>query len=47
MLGTTTENAKSVAEVCKLSALMAGEYYNLRLPIVADAQIGDNWAEVH
>ena len=47
VLGTTTENAKSVAEVCKLSALMAGEYYNLRLPIEADAQIGDNWAEVH
>ena len=47
VLGTTTENAKSVAEVCKLSALMAGEYYNLRLPIEADAQVGDNWAEVH
>ena len=47
VLGTTTENAKSVAEVCKLSALMAGEYYNLRLPIEADAQIGNNWAEVH
>ena len=47
VLGTTTENAQSVAEVCKLSALMAGEYYNLRLPIEADAQIGNNWAEVH
>ena len=47
VLGTPAENAKSVAEVCKLSALQAGEYYNIRLPIEADAQVGDNWAEVH
>ena len=47
VLGAPTEQAKDIAEVCKLSALLAGEYYNLRLPIEADAQIGDNWAEVH
>ena len=47
VLGAPTEQAKDIAEVCKLSALLAGEYYNLRLPIEADAQIGNNWAEVH
>ena len=47
VLGSPAENAEQIADVCKLSALLAGEYYNLRLPIEADAQIGDNWAEVH
>ena len=46
VLGSTLI-ANDVAEVCKLSALQAGEYYNIRLPIEADAQVGDNWAEVH
>jgi len=36
-----------VAFACKYAAQQAGEYYNLRLPIEADANIGDNWAEVH
>ena len=30
-----------------VNAVQAGEYYNIRLPIEADAQVGDNWAEVH
>ena len=47
VLGAPTEQAKDIAEVCKLSALQAGEYYNIRLPIEADAQVGDNWHEVH
>jgi len=47
VLGAPAANAEYIAEVCKLSALEAGEYYNLRLPIEADAQIGDNWAQVH
>ena len=47
VLGAPATNAEYIAEVCKLSALEAGEYYNLRLPIEADAQIGDNWAQVH
>ena len=47
VLGAPAENAEEVAKVCKLSALLAGEYYNIRLPIEADAQVGDNWAEVH
>ena len=47
VLGAPHLVAYDVAEVCKLSALQAGEYYNIRLPIEADAQVGDNWAEVH
>ena len=47
VLGAPHLIAHDVAEVCKLSALQAGEYYNIRLPIEADAQVGNNWAEVH
>ena len=47
VLGAPAENAEHVADVCKLSALLAGEYYNIRLPIEADAHIGNNWHEVH
>jgi DNA polymerase I-like protein with 3'-5' exonuclease and polymerase domains len=31
----------------ELSAVQAGEYYNLRVPIAAEGKIGSNWAEVH
>ena len=31
----------------ELTAVQAGEYYNLRLPIAAEAKSGKNWAEVH
>ena len=31
----------------ELSAVEAGEYYNLRIPIAAEGKIGANWAEVH
>ena len=29
------------------SAVRAGEYYNLRIPIAAEAKSGSNWSEVH
>ena len=47
VLGAPPSSADQVAGVCKLSALEAGEYYNVRLPITADANIGNNWSEVH
>ena len=31
----------------QVSAQLAGEYYNLRCPISADAKHGNSWAEVH
>ena len=29
------------------SAAAAGQYYNLRIPIAAEAQVGNDWSEVH
>ena len=31
----------------ELNAVMAGEYYNLRIPIAAEGKIGSTWADVH
>ncbi len=31
----------------ELSAVEAGEYYNLRIPIAAEGKIGNTWADVH
>jgi len=31
----------------ELSATRAGEYYNLRVPIAAEAKSGKDWSEVH
>lgn len=31
----------------EMSALEAGEYYNLRIPIAAEGKIGSTWADVH
>ena len=47
VLGSPPSSSEDVAFACKLSAIEAGEYYKIRLPIEADANIGDNWAEVH
>ena len=47
VLGVPLSSAEDVAFACKLSAIETGEYYKTRLPIEADANIGDNWAEVH
>jgi len=47
VIGAPPSSAEDVARLCKCSALEAGETYKLRLPIEADANIGDNWAEVH
>ena len=31
----------------ELTAMQAGEFYNLRCPIAAEAKSGMNWAETH
>jgi DNA polymerase I-like protein with 3'-5' exonuclease and polymerase domains len=41
------KHAKDLAASLVYSAAAAGEYYNLRIPIAAEAKIGQNWAEVH
>lgn len=46
-LGCPPEVAEQVANICVQSAVEAGEYYKLRVPIAAEAKIGVNWAEVH
>ena len=47
VIGAPQSSCEDVARLCKCSALEAGEVYKLRLPIEADANIGDNWAQVH
>ena len=47
VLGCPPSSSADVSFACTVSALEAGEYYKIRLPIEADANIGDNWAEVH
>ena len=44
---TTPERANDLKFLLELSAVEAGEYYNLRLPIAAEGKIGTTWAEVH
>ena len=40
-------HADELAKILESSAAEAGEFYNLRLPIAAEAKIGMNWSEVH
>jgi len=44
---TKPEYAEEIMSVLEIAAKMAGEYYNLRCPIAAEAKTGKNWAEVH
>ena len=41
------DHANDLKFKLELSAVEAGEYYNLRIPIAAEGKIGANWAEVH
>jgi DNA polymerase I-like protein with 3'-5' exonuclease and polymerase domains len=41
------EQAAGVSTSLVLSSLTAGEYYNLRIPIEAEAKQGGDWSEVH
>ena len=40
-------DCEELARWLELAAKMAGEYYNLRCPIAAEAKIGSTWADVH
>ena len=40
-------DAKDLSASLVYSAAATGEYYNLRVPVAAEAKIGNNWAEVH
>ena len=40
-------HSKDLSTSLVYSATAAGEYYNLRVKIEAEAKIGNNWAEVH
>jgi DNA polymerase I-like protein with 3'-5' exonuclease and polymerase domains len=44
---TTPELAEDLKFKLELSAVMAGKYYNLRIPIAAEGKIGNTWADVH
>ena len=44
---TSPDGAQILMSILTESARLAGEYYNLRCPIAADAKVGKNWAEVH
>ena len=41
------EDVEDLKFLLELSAVQAGEYYNLRIPIAAEAKSGATWAEVH
>ena len=41
------EEVDDLKFLLELSATQAGEYYNLRIPIAAEAQSGKTWADVH
>ena len=41
------EDVEDLKFLLELSAAQAGEYYNLRVPIAAEAKSGRDWSEVH
>ena len=42
-----SSHATDLKFALELSAVCAGEYYDLRLPLAAEGKIGNNWHEVH
>ena len=44
---TTPNYVDDLKYLLELTAVQTGEFYNLRIPIAAEAKSGSNWAEVH
>ena len=44
---TPPDDAQNLMNLLEKAAEMAGEYYNLRCPIAAEAKQGKTWADVH
>ena len=44
---SSPEHVDDLKSLLVLSAIEAGEYYNMRIPIAAEAKSGATWAEVH
>jgi DNA polymerase I-like protein with 3'-5' exonuclease and polymerase domains len=44
---TIPEMVEDLKFKLQMSAVMAGEYYKLRIPIAAEGKIGSTWADVH
>ena len=41
------EEAKDLRSLLELTAVQAGEYYNMRCPTAAESKVGKTWADVH
>lgn len=41
------DDVPEAVRIIEQSCLDAGEYYNMRVPIVADCALGFNWYDVH
>ena len=41
------KEAEDLKFLLELTAVQAGEYYNMRIPIAAEAKSGATWADVH
>jgi len=46
-LSVVPQEVDRVKELLEISAPLAGQYYNFRVPITASADHGDNWAATH
>ena len=46
-LSVVPQEVDRVKELLEVSAPLAGQYYNFRVPITATADHGDNWAATH
>ena len=43
----SVKDSKRYAELAEESLVKTGNYYNMRIPLAAEAKVGKNWAETH